>query len=305
MIPFAYSLSEGPDHFRHRRDGVTIPAIWVAFALSLLIHCAVLWQWLPKLTPQPPSPDEMRLGEANGSLNVHLVPPPRPAPLPKLPLLHRAPLLETPPTAVAARPQPAPPAIAFDRPSSDIESPQSTLPAVIAPSPARSPANGDLASLIEARRRSRAQLAPAASADDAAAAQPVEDAKARSDRIVAANLGAQRAKTFGYDPKQGGGVFQITHMGYDYAEFIFYGWNREILRNTKQQIEVRQGNNSDIRTAVVRKMISIIRQHEQEDFQWDSHRLGRSIVLSARARDNSGLEEFMLREFFSEPFVPQ
>ena len=94
-------------------------------------------------------------------------------------------------------------------------------------------------------------------------------------------------------------------QGYDYAEFIFFGWNREFRRNTKQQIEVRKGNNSDIRLAVVRRMIAIIREYEQEDFRWESYRLGRSITLSARASDNAGLEEFMLREFFFEPRVPQ
>ena len=176
---------------------------------------------------------------------------------------------------------------------------------VTAPAPARPPADGDLTSYIEARRRARAQSAPDASAQSVANAQPVEDDKARSNRIVAANLGTQRAQTFGYDPTQGGGVFQIVRMGYDNAEFTFFGWNKEIRRNTKQQIEVRKGNNSDIRIAVVRKMISIIRDYEQEDFLWESHRLRRSLMLSARARDNAGLEEFMMREFFVDPRVPQ
>jgi hypothetical protein len=52
-------------------------------------------------------------------------------------------------------------------------------------------------------------------------------------------------------------------------------------------------------------MISIIRDYEQEDFLWESHRLRRSLMLSARARDNAGLEEFMMREFFVDPRVPQ
>ena len=173
------------------------------------------------------------------------------------------------------------------------------------PAPTRPPADGDLTSDIEARRRARAQPAPEASAESVANAQSVEDDKARSKRIVAANLGTRRAQTFGYDPKQGGGVFQIVRMGYDNAEFNFFGWNKEIRRNIKQQIEVRKGNNSDIRIAVVRRMIAIIRDYEQEDFLWESYRLGRSLSLSARARDNAGLEEFMLREFFDDPRVPR
>jgi hypothetical protein len=282
---------------------VTIPSIWVAFALSLLIHIAALWQLLPKL--HLASPDESKLGEAKVPLLVRLAPAPSPPPSPKRAIQPPAPTPEARPRIVAARPQPAPPVIAFNRPQPDIQSPPPTLPDVIAPVPARPAADGDLTSYIEARRRARAQSGPDAPAESVANAQPVEDDKARSKRIVAANLGTERAQTFGYDPKQGGGVFQIVRMGYDNAEFNFFGWNKDMRRNVKQQIEVRKGNNSDIRIAVVRKMISIIREYEQEDFVWESYRLGRSLTLSARASDNAGLEDFMLREFFADARVPQ
>ena len=52
-------------------------------------------------------------------------------------------------------------------------------------------------------------------------------------------------------------------------------------------------------------MISIIREYERQDFRRESYRLGRSLPLSARARNNAGLEDFMLREFFDDPRVPQ
>jgi hypothetical protein len=289
---------------RDRRDGVTIPTFWVALALSLLIHIAVMWQWLPKLRLL--SPDETKLGEGSGSLVVHLAPPPSPPPSAELSEQSPAPTRQARPPIVVARPRSTPPVIAFNRPPPNTQTPPPTVPAVTAPAPARPPVGGDLSSYIEAQRRARAQSAPDASAESVTNTQPVDDDKARSNRIVAANLGAQRAQTFGYDPRtQGGGVFQITRMGYDIAEFTFFGWNKEIRRNTKQQIEVRRGNNNDIRIAVVRRMISIIREYEQEDFLWESHRLGRSLMLSARAKDNAGLEEFMMREFFVDPRVPQ
>ena len=50
---------------------------------------------------------------------------------------------------------------------------------------------------------------------------------------------------------------------------------------------------------MIRRIIEIIRDYEQEDFSWSSQRLGRVIVLSARPADNAGLEEFMMQEFFS------
>lgn len=150
---------------------------------------------------------------------------------------------------------------------------------------------GDLDAYIEARRRARGASTPTPP-------PAAEDADARSRSIIAGNLGTQRERTFGYDPRQGGGMFQIQRLNYDYAEFLFLGWNNEISRNTKQLIEVRRGNNSDIRIAVVRRMIAIIRENSQEDFLWLSQRLGRSVMLSARAKDNAGLEDFMMRDFF-------
>jgi hypothetical protein len=108
----------------------------------------------------------------------------------------------------------------------------------------------------------------------------------------------------GADPRRGGGIFEIQRMSYDYAQFAFYGWNKEMRRNTAQVIEVRKGANSDIHIAVVRKMIAIIRDHEQNDFTWESHRLGRVVTLSARQRDSAGLEDFLMREFFEETRAP-
>ena len=109
---------------------------------------------------------------------------------------------------------------------------------------------------------------------------------------------------FGYDPAAGGGVFQIRRMSLNDAEFAFFGWNREIRRRTMQIIEVSKGNNPDIRVAMVRKMISIIRDEVKEDsFNWESKRLGRNVQLSARLRDNADLEDFMMREFFPDAVV--
>lgn len=157
------------------------------------------------------------------------------------------------------------------------------------PAPETKPAASDLSAYIEAQRRARG-----APAQD----PPVENEDARRNRIIAGNLGSARDRTFGYDPSRSGGVFHIERLDYDYAEFIFFGWNKDISRNAKQLIEVRKGNNSDIRIAVVRKMVAIIREYEQEDFLWVSQRLGRSLTLSARPRDRAGLEDFMMREFF-------
>jgi hypothetical protein len=296
------------DEFRNRRDGVTIPTIWIAVALSALLHIAVLWKWLPEIKLHLPSPDLSERGETSGSLVVRIAPPPRPPSSPP-----SAPALQAQPAPAApSRPAPAP------RPSAPVltrRTPSTAAPAVPAPTPPapvppappappRAPADGDFASFVEARRRARGETAAPPSSGLATNARPVEDDNARANRIAAANLATQRRQTFGYDPSQGGGVFQLVRVGYSDAEFLFFGWNKDIRRNTKQLIEVKKGNNADTRIAVVRKMIAIIREYEQQDFLWESQRLGRSVRLSARPRDNAGLEEFLMLEFFEDPLRP-
>jgi hypothetical protein len=53
--------------------------------------------------------------------------------------------------------------------------------------------------------------------------------------------------------QNGGGLFQMKSMDFAEAEFYFFGWNKDISRNAKQLIEVRRGENSDIRIAVNKK----------------------------------------------------
>jgi hypothetical protein len=190
--------------------------------------------------------------------------------------------------------------IAMKEPTAPLTTP---APAPTPPPPAAKPAPrtapaGDLSSYIEARRRAREPSAAASPPAETAPPPPEEDENARANRIAAANLGLGRKQDFGSDPNRGGGVFSIRRMSYDYAEFMFFGWNKDIGRNAAQVIEVRKGNNSDIRIAVVRRMIAIIREHEQGDFLWESRRLDRNVTLSARPRDTAGLEEFLMREFF-------
>ena len=276
------------DDVRGDRDVLRIPVIRVAYALSLLIHAALLWPWLPSQRFLTPAEDEHK--EGSRRLQVRLapivipVPPPEAAPRPAPPRPLRA------PAPAPRQPPPSPaPVIALEAPGAANPPP----PPPIASVPKPAPIIGDMAALIEARRRSRGETAPPAP-------PVVEDENARRDRIVAENLGLKRAPTFGEERKNSGGIFQIEHVYFDSADFLFYGWNRDIRRNTRQVIEVRKGNNSDIRIAIVRRMIAIIREYEQEDFRWDSTLLRRSVTLSARQRDSAALEEFLMREFFPD-----
>jgi hypothetical protein len=102
-----------------------------------------------------------------------------------------------------------------------------------------------------------------------------------------------------------GGVFTVLRKGLRSGEFAFNGFRNEGQKRWREVIEVDAGPGGDIELAMIRRMIELIRTHYTGDFRWDSHRLGRVVVLSARPPDQPGLEEFLLKEFFaSQPPPP-
>ena len=262
--------------------------IAVALGVSLLVHALLLVGLRPEMRVLPGDMNPEHEA-ARGPLIVELTPPARP-PLARSPAMRPAPA-PTPRAAPVPRQSSPPPAARRPPAPSPLPPPVATVPAPTAPA---APTN-DLSSYIEAQRRARGsgeRTAPATPATPAPAAP--EDDNARANRLAMANLAAGRPEAFGYDPNRTGGVFTVKHVAYDYAEFLFYGWNRDARRNTAQLIEVRRGNHPDIKLAIIHRMIAIIREHEQGDFIWDSHRLGKRITLSARPRDTDGLVTFLL-----------
>ncbi|MFO1396773.1 MAG: hypothetical protein U1F48_06890 [Burkholderiales bacterium] len=307
---------------RPRDDVVAIPRIWLTLLLSLLLHGVLLWIALPHLKDLRQGSNA--LSDLPGALAVQLTPkaaepstPSLPTPPSPPPAREAPPAPRTTPVPRKAAPEPkrtAPPVLTAPAPVAPpppvvtpaVPPPPVVTPAVPPPTPAPPaeatppappPLDTDLASYIERRRRARGESGDASAPGDAQ-----KDAEtARRDRLVAMNLGnSTRSSTvLGNEPKNGGGTFQIRTLEYAYAEFTFYGWNKEINRRAFQVIEVRKGGDPDINTAVVRKIISIIREHEQGDFRWESKRLGRDLILSARPADNAALESFMMQEFFT------
>jgi len=274
--------------YRYRSDVVVIPRIRVTFALSILIHVAALWILLPRLPLLSPGMDQ---AQATDRLQVQLTAPPEPLPAQAIP---PPPQRET--TAIlTARPRPrnAPREAPreFVVPRTDVAAvpmPPPAPPPVVEPPKPFPPAEGDLASFIEARRRARGEPN----------APSVESDSERRDRIVASNMPKSQTPITGQQRIRGGGLFEITRMSYDDGEFRFFGWHKDSGRRLPQVIEVRLGSNSDMRIAMVRRMIALIRETEQGDISWDSYRLGRVVEISARPSDNAGLEEFMMHEFF-------
>ena len=291
------------DLIRAREGDLARRRIEIALVVSLLLHGVALWKWFPR---EPLLTQGDRLTKEEQPLTARLVPSqPQVQVQPTPPIQREAP----PPPMIARprpqprpipRPQPPPPVIAAPAPA-PIPAPPPTPPVAVAPPtpPAPSPPvnSADLSAFIAERRRARGESGDAPST--------VDSESARRDRAIAANLASMQTSTFGEAPKNGGGTFQIRRLDYDDAQFSFYGWSKEINRRTFQVIDVRKGNNENINLAVVRKIISIIRDYEPGDFQWHSIRLGRDLTLSARASDTAELEKFMMQEFFSSAGQPR
>lgn len=94
-----------------------------------------------------------------------------------------------------------------------------------------------------------------------------------------------------------GGVFEITTLSWREATFVFKGWTGDYSNAQMQYYSVEARNGGDIRLKIVRRMIALIREYYDGDFQWESHRLHETITLSARPEDNTGLENFLMQEF--------
>lgn len=145
---------------------------------------------------------------------------------------------------------------------------------------------------ILAKRRA----AEASAARENAAAQANSRDPSAND-IAMANIN-RNLQTMSRQRDGVSGVFQILSKGIRSAEFSFRGWTTDERSNWREVYAVDAGLHGDIELAIVRKMIELIRTHYQGDFNWESHRLGRVIVLSARMEDNAELEAFLIREFF-------
>jgi outer membrane biosynthesis protein TonB len=255
----------------------------IALAVSIALH--VLFFAIPMGKPI----DQTVLGGASQApFNVTIVEPERPPAEPEPQAQPAAP----PP---AARPPP-PPILAQRKPTPSARTPLEPPPVkrVEPPPPITAPAEPkeappiDMAAMIEARRAQRRAAESALRTNR----EPTPDELAEA--TIARNLQAR--------PGQGvGGVFQILTKGTRRAEFAFNGWRPNSDRQWREVIEVDAGLGGDIDRAIVRRMIELIRSHYDGDFRWESHRLGRVVILSARPEDTSGLEDFLIREFFGTP----
>jgi hypothetical protein len=170
------------------------------------------------------------------------------------------------------------------------------------PTPAKEEAKAppqevDMQAYIEARKKARG-------ATRSDAPEPEESAAAKGTRNALANIAGINGRG-GQDPNETGGVFSVSNQTFSKADVKFRGWNPNFKRRWLTSVTVERGSDPDIETAIVKKMIELIRKEKTGDFEWDSHRLNRVVTLSARPQDTQELMAFLYKEMFPEYRPPR
>ena len=299
------SDGDGPKHY----DRITVRVIWVAVALSLFVHFAVVFLPLIDPTQQELKAPADEIGPLSVTVAQSRPQPkaPTPQPTPKQePALPQPTTTPTPPRPVP-KTRPTPP-----RPRSQIAIERGATPPFVIPPPVApqtptpeavetprpiTPTTDDFSEILAARQRAR--RAESGGAPD----EVLESDDQRANRIAKANIAAQqRSASPGQDQSEAGGIFDLKRTGLNDAEFVFNGWNKDFRRKLGRTYEVRKGDNPSIQLAVIRQMIEIIREQKPGDFEWYSYRRqGRVIVMSARPKDQKELEAFLMDEFYGDP----
>lgn len=250
--------------------------LWWPIPLALIIWLALIWKFgyflsSPKVEVAAPAPIEasfVELPEVAAELpakpaKVRPKSPPRPADKPKI--------------------EPTPDAA----PRTDIAAVKPEIPADAAPN--LTPPTDLMAYVNAARERHRAVEM---SAEREYAEARAKERGPSADEIRMANIMRN------LQPQGTNGVFQIVSVGDRTARYSFRGWKKDASSARREVIEVDAGPNSDVKREIVRSMIVLIRKYYKDYFNWESQRLERVVVLSARMEDNAGLEDFLIREFF-------
>ncbi|WP_338769929.1 hypothetical protein [Massilia sp. METH4] len=264
----------------------------IAIGLHVLVIALILWnpQTYVKLTP--PS----KAGEMVWVAPVAPKPtPPKPQPAPQKPTPQREPkVAQTRPKPPAAPPIKRTNNDAITDPRRAETPPPPPVKADLTPPP---PDVTDMSQMIEAARRRRGAVESQPS--DSAAS---EDAKAKA-RAMANIMGAQGRNAAG-EREDSGGIFDVQNQTFNSADLKFRGWNTNFKRRWLTQVKVELGNEIDIENAIVTKMIELIRKEKPGDFEWESHRLGRVVKMSARKEDEPELRAFLLKEMFPRYIRP-
>lgn len=252
--------------------------LWWPIPLALIIWLAIIWKFgyflsSPKVEMTAPAPIEASFVEL-------------PEVVPTLPARSQEAQSKSLPRQ-ASKPKITPRPDASPR--TDITATKPVTQADHTPEPNSAPPTDLMAYINAARERHRA----------AEMSAEREYAEARARERGSSDDEIRMAKIMrNLQPQGTNGVFQIISVGDRTARYSFRGWTKDASSARREVIEVDAGPNGDVEREIVRSMIALIRRYYKDFFNWESQRLDRVVVLSARMEDNEGLEDFLIREFF-------
>jgi hypothetical protein len=256
-------------------------------AVTILLHLLLVAIYLFQ-----PQHKEKRLASAPGKEIVYIAPlPGRPKPRPQEQAPRQA--VKTP------RPKAAPERVQVRRLPNTITLPDEKPVEQPKAQPKREspPQEVDMQAYIEARRKQRGAQSPSS-----APAEESDDARALRNAMN--NIASVNSR--GPDDRnETGGVFSVNNKTFASATLKFRGWNPNFKRRWLTQVTVELGSEPDIESAIVTKMIELIRKEKKGDFEWDSHRLGRVVTMSARPEDTGQLRAFLFKEMFEDYKPPR
>jgi hypothetical protein len=249
----------------------------IGLVLSLLLHALLLLFFIE----HAPAPVENLGDDVNAPLTITLLPPSD--------VTQRAQKAAQPAPTKQAQPQKkiVPKKVRPTPPTRLALQPKARNPT---PVPQASAPTSMMDMLQAARDRRRAAGVPDANDN------PEQNKPTDPDAIARANIEFSTQHARGNN--EGGGLFDVRFKGVRTAELVFYGWDQRRRREHSQLIEIDAGLNGDIDSAIIRKVIEVIREKKSGDFTWHSSRLGHDVTLSARPQDTQELTDFLKKDFF-------
>ena len=267
----------------------------IAFAISMLLHLLALLFLVPKfdLNPSPPA-TSMQVSLAPKPTAPVVAPEPVPEPIPSPAPEVKEKIIAKKPTSKPNKPKASdfsvPKVLTTPQPSP--QTAPTTLPNKPQPqTPADAPI--DMMAMVNQKRAQREEQESAAAHQNTAAAATERGPSAEEKRDANIKRNFQSGTN---------GIFEITRLESRSASFTFLGWTSSLSNARREFFEVEASADQDVRLLMIRRMIGLIRTHYQGDFDWESHRLGRTIVKSARVEDSAELEEFLMQEFFGSNY---
>jgi hypothetical protein len=268
----------------------------IAIILSVLLHALLFWASWPIM--------ETKTAAAPKTIQVTLAPPPKqqlpdviapPAEPPAPPPEVIAPPPQTKKPAKKPAPLNNPEVMTQPKPSQDtLPVPTPNIPSP--PIEAKPDALVDMMALVKQNREKREQAEREAARINAeyVALENGPSPEDKRQQKIMENLKIGTS-----------GIFEVKRIDARSASFTFKGWQGDYSAAQLRFYEVEAGGGQDIRRLMVRRMIGLIREHYDGDFEWISHRLGKTVTKSAKIEDHADLEHFLMQEFFGTNYLMQ